>query len=246
MTSSRVCRAPRRIAWLLVVAALASLTAGAALLPAADEDPRREAARLARENELLRQRIELASGKAFYLLLDLEAERLRLMLHGAVLQDYPVLGLEVGYPRVFFRVAGSDEDWQGRIWSAGRLVPPRERERVEIIAPPPRPEGAAEEDLPPPTIPPLPEEAYPVPRRYHVRYEGNLSLEIRGPGTDEPQGTAWRVLTGIAHWWDDLRAALSPSGRDATRLRLLLRAKDAESLYRALPPDTKLLVLPAS
>lgn len=235
--------APRE-RWIGALAAAALLAA----LPAAAVEPLdAEAARLARENELLAKRVELARGKDFYVLLDRPRSRLVLMLRGAVLHEWPVRGVEVGTPRVAFLSRKAGADWQGRIWSGGRLDPPRERERMVIEAPPPRQGGDAEQSEPAVPIPPTPEELYPVPARYHVRYEGGLSLEIRlasTPSGERGPGFWSRLLARLAQWWSDLRAAARIRPLDTVRVRLVLAPDDAASFYRALPPDTKLLVIP--
>jgi hypothetical protein len=234
-------RAPTALGLLLFAGI--PLLAGPAPVRAA-ETPRQEAERLTRENEILKRHVELSRGDAFYMVLDPNAMRLKLYLRGAVLQDYKVEGLEVGEPRVAFVSRGLPEEWEGRIWTAGRLDPPREQERVEMVAPPPSAEET-EETAPAPPIPRTPEEAYPVPTRYHIRYVGGLALEV-SPGTvvGEPKG----FWSGLGHawraWWADVRAAASREPKDTVRLRMTLRTEDAKSLYRALPPDTKLLVVP--
>jgi hypothetical protein len=222
----------------LVVAATALLGARAA------EASRDEVERLARENEILKRHVELSRGDAFYMVLDPNAMRLKLFLRGAVLQDFRVTGLEVGEPRVAFVSRGLPKDWEGRIWTDGKLDPPREQERVEMIAPPPSTDEN-EENEPAPPVPPTPEEAYPVPTRYHIRYTGGLALEV-SPGSAGVETKGW--WAGIANawgsWWADVKAVARKEPKDALRLRMTLKTEDANSLYRALPPDTKLLIVP--
>ena len=223
------------------IVALCLLAPAALAIPAQSAaDLRADAERTTRQVELLRQRVELATGDAFYLLLDPGAGTLRLMLKGAILQDYAVLGIEVGQPRVGFVGRGLPEAWEGRIWSKGALDPGRAIDRVEIEIPPP----GQEEPTKPAVIPPTPEEKYPVPSRYRIRYEGGLSLEVRPRQMDE-KATAWqRTKAACAVWWNDARAVLEHSPEDTLRLRLVLRPEDADSLYRALPPETRLLIVP--
>jgi hypothetical protein len=206
-----------------------------------------ETARLARENDLLAKRVELARGKEFYLLFDRPRARLVLMLKGAVLQEWPVRGVEIGRPRIAFFSREGSFDWENRIFSNGRLDPPRERERTVIEAPPPRADGQGEEPEPAVPIPPTPDELYPVPPRYHVRYEEGLSLEIRPtapPEGESARGFWARLSNRLAQWWADLRAAARIEPVDRIRIRLVLEPADAASFYRALPPGTKLLVIP--
>src|SRR5262249_27426274 len=93
-------------------------------------------------------------------------------------------------------------------------------------------------------VPPTPEEKYPVPARYHIRFSGGLSIEVRTPGSETISGWWGRLVSGWSAWWSDALAAASVSPADAVRLNLSMSKTDAESLYRALPPSTKLLVVP--
>lgn len=212
-----------------------------ALLGAGEpQDAKREAERLRFENEILEKKAELASGDAFYVILDPGARTLSLMLKGAVLRRLEVSGLEVGDRRVAFVPRGDALLWQGRVWSGGSLVPPREQDRVEIKAPPP---GMDEASAPEPPVPPTPEEKYPVPPRYGIRYTGGLYLEILPLGETVPsKGLGNR----LQDWWDDAKEAMSSEPTDRLRLRVSLKHEDSEALYRSLPPGTKLLVLPPS
>ncbi len=215
--------------------------------PARSQEATSQIQSLARTNDLLKKQVDLASGDNFYLILDPSSSSLKFMLKGAVLQDYAVKGIEAGAQRAAYFSRGFPEGWQGRIWTGGVLSPPREQERVEIVAPPPSNDPNAEP--PPPPVPPTPEEAYPVPHRYHVRFEGGLSLEFLRQGESEVTGGMWaRLKARLSSWWSDVKAVLSRSSpeSDEIRLRITLSAKDAESFYRALPPSVKLLVLPTS
>ena len=228
---------------LLALALLAMTGAGRAQT----QDPRQQIATQARQTEMLEKRVELASGEEFYFLLDPSAAKLKLMLKGAVLRDYPILGLEVGVPRRVFRPRRLASGWQGRIWKSGSLIPPRDRERVEIEPTPAESTAAATDSLPATYhLPPTPEEAYPVPSRYQIRYAGGLSVEVRPHEADESAGFWTRFTTALHVWWPDFREALRSTPHDVVRLRIVLRPEDAASLYRALPPDTRLLVLPRS
>jgi hypothetical protein len=215
-------------------------TAGAAADPEAGS--RRSLQQLAADVSLLEKRAALANSDSFYLLLDMQNSRLVLLLRGAVLRDYKYEALEVGEPRVVFRSRHLAGQWQGRIWTAGNLVPAREHDRVEIVPPD---STAAADSTQPFKLPPLPEEAYPVPARYHVRYTGGLSLEVRPQQLDSSVKRTSRMAATFAVWYHDLREAIAKEPEDTIRLRLVLRPEDAASLYRALPPDTHLLILPA-
>ncbi len=196
-------------------------------------DPAAEARRLAAANESLREELRLAGSETFYLLLDAESRTLRLMLAGVTLQEYAVSRIEVGAPRLGFLERGLPAGWAGRIHDAGRLVPERERDRLVINAE--EIEADAEEQEP--QIPATPEELYPRPYRYFVRFAGGLALEIRPEGDGE-----WSPARGLRARAADLAAAVPGFLRAAPRIRITLAGEDASRLYRAMPPDTRLLV----
>jgi hypothetical protein len=197
------------------------------------EDPGSEWRRLSRENARLKRQVEVASGKEFYLVLDTAASKLRLMLRGAMLREYALARVEVGRPRVLFLDRGGESRWWEPIWSAGRLEPGRERERLEIPVPEPGSEPTE------PFVPPEPDED-PVPERYFVRFAGGLALEVLP--TDREVDSGWRRLVRTpSRRLADVVAAVT--GTTAPRLRVVLSHEDAGALYRSLPPDTKLLVL---
>ena len=221
-----------------VLLAAATVAAAVTSPPAPSADDR---ARLGAQNTILQKQLGLAKGKEFYLLLDPQSQTLKLMFRAALLQEYRVSGLEVGVPRVLYRTRSDSSDWEGRVWEGGTLDPVRELDRVEVQAPPPTAEGTELEVQ----VPPTPEEKYPVPTRYHIRFTGGLSIEVRPPATGETSKGLWaKVSDGFASWWADARAASRSAPTDTVRLHVVLSRKDAESLYRALPPNTKLLVVP--
>lgn len=204
--------------------------------------PSKEAvAAAARQIDLLEKRVELAQSDQFYVVVDPNANKLILMLHGAVLRDYPIEALQVGTPRVLFRQRRLADNWQGRIWGDGALVPARAIDRVEIV-PPDSTKGDSVQAYKPP---PLPEEMYPVPPRYHVRYAGGLSIEVR-PHELDATSLKWtqRLRNSWGVWSRDLRAAMAANPEDVVRLRIVMQPEHAASFYRALPPSTRLLVLP--
>jgi hypothetical protein len=225
---------------LLSAVALASAAALAAPAPSGPSPTGGDLARLALQNDLLQKQLDLAKAKEFYLLLDTQAQSLTLMYRAALLQKYHVEALEVGVPRVVYKTRRDVSHWEGRIWEKGSLDPARELDRVEMQAPPPTPEGTEVEVK----VPQTPEEKYPVPPRYHIRFAGGLSIEVRPPNTDQTQGFWARLATMCSAWWADAKAASRSEPTDTVRLHVVLSKQDAESLYRALPPETRLLVLP--
>jgi hypothetical protein len=197
---------------------------------------------LSREVDELDKRLELATGSDFYVLVHQDQRKLSLMLRGAVLREYPIEALQVGSPRVVFRNRHLADDWQGRIWTEGTLVPTRDRERIEIIPP----DSTAVDSTRTFTPPPLPEELYPVPKRYRVRFAGGLSIEVRPHELDSTIGLWGRLANGMHVWARDVRAALRRTPEDTVRLRIVMQPEHAASFYRALPPSTRMLVLPRS
>jgi hypothetical protein len=229
------------------LAAIVAVVAGLAAASCSNDEGARpptataeRAARLQRLNGLLQRQVELAEGKAFYLVLDPGASDLTLMLSGAELQRYPVIGLQVGEPRVFWFGRRESRPWQDVVWSHGELDPPREIDRLVVQAPPPR-KDAAEPD--PPPVPLTPEEMYPVPSRYQVRFDQGRSIEVRPLDADTQASRLARFGAWWSAKWHDVAAAFR-SDRDGVRLRIALNPKDAASLYRSLPPAVRLIVLP--
>ena len=222
----------------IVTAATAVLAAPApSAAPSSDE-----LSRLAFKNDLLQKRFDLANSKEFYLVLDPSQKSLALMYKAALLQSYAVEGLEVGVPQVLYKSRSDASGWESKVWHKGSLDPVRELDRVEVVAPPPTAEGTEIEVQ----VPQTPEEKYPVPARYHIRFEGGLSIEVRPPGTDAAGGFWANLGQRWNAWWADAKAASSASTADSVRLHVVMSKKDAESLYRALPPNTALLVVPPS
>ena len=208
--------------------------------PAAAADPRADAARLQRTNAQLQKQIELAAGKEFYLVLDPATSGLTLMLKGAPLQRFTVLGLQVGHPRVAWASARDPRHVQSVIWSQGELDPPRQIDRLVIQSAEP---GKETPETTPPPIPPTPEELYPVPSRYHVRFADGLSVEILPREADASVGRWAHARAAMAEKWRDILSALRIANRDAIRLRVTLDPKEAQSFYRSLPPAVRLIVL---
>jgi hypothetical protein len=230
-----------------VRASLALIIAAAAAVPACAKhettpppsDVRAQVARLQRANRQLQQQIDLASGKEFYLVVDPGASTIALMLSGAELQRYSVLGLQVGRPRVSWFTRHQQQPWQDVIWSHGELDPSRQLDRLVIQAVAPGTAGA-EPEAPP--VPATPEELYPVPLRYHVRFDQGRSIEVRPLDADAQAGRVARLRAWWSAKWRDGLAAVSGTDRDTVRVRIVLTPKDAASLYRSLPPAVRLVI----
>ncbi len=240
MTNHRACV---RTCLAAVVAGAAGLSAAACSRQEAAPQPSNlpaQAAALQRANGLLQREIGLAEGKEFYLVLDPGASDLTLMLSGAELQRFPILGLQVGQPRVSWITRRDPQGWQDIVWSHGELDPPRQIDRLVIQAAPPGKDAAEPE---PPPVPPTPEEMYPVPSRYHVRFDEGWSIEVRPLDADQQAGKLARLGAWWSAKWHDVVAAVFKRNRDGVRLRIVLDPKEAASLYRSLPPAVRLIIL---
>ena len=209
---------------------------GAMLAPGVRAEPRPDARRAIAAARALEQRLELSRGKRFYLLLDLDSSTLSLRLGGALLDEMPVHALEIGVPRVLFVRRGRPLAWQARTFTAGELVPSRERERVEIVAQPVTEDGGGGEEPEEVGVPAPPEELYDVPSRFLVRFTEGLTLEVR------PRGASTSLLARLG----DAVAALRPTLPEKLRVRVEVSPEDYDGLYRSLPPEVALLALPRS
>jgi hypothetical protein len=196
---------------------------------------------LQREVERLRGEAELARGKGFYLRLDARRGRLALLLEGVTLEEHAVERLETGVLRVGFWPRPPSPDWPLLVYRGGRLSPPRERDRVEVVAPAPSSSGqSTTEDAPAPPVPPTAEEAYSVPGRYRILFEPGLALEVVAHDGGRNRPPLQRGADALGLRAADLRDALSIHPSLRVRVRIALSAAEAASLYRALPPDVAL------
>jgi hypothetical protein len=231
----------------LLVIALLTPVAAATAEPVAERSPDPATLALRRNIAQLRSERELSAGKGFYLRLDAGRERLALMLQGVALDDYPASGLELGVPEVLFVDRRPRADWDLESVGKGRLEPERQRDRVEIVAPAPGSGDAhpADEASPaPPTVPKSAEEAYSVPSPYRIVFAEGVSLEVRSRGEGRRNRSLLRRMVDAAGLrLSDLGSALGLGSKDRIRLRVMLEAEDAASLYRSLPPDVGLIVV---
>jgi hypothetical protein len=241
--TNHAARARTRLA--TVLAAVALVSAGACARHDAAPRPAtlaEQVASLQRADGLLQSQLELAAGKDFYLVLDPAASTLTLMLNGAELRRFSVLGLKVGEPRVSWLARPDRRPWQDVVWSHGELVPPRQMDRYVVEAGPPVKNGAEPET---PPVPPTPEEMYPVPPRYQVRFDEGRSIEIRPLDADQGAGRLARLRAWWSAKWHDAVEAAFHREQDGVRLRVVLGPKEAASFYRSLPPAVHLVILPA-
>jgi len=234
----------RRLALTAALLAPIAARAAAPAAPARPDDP--ETARLRRQVERLRAERDLAAGKGFYLRLDASRYRLALMLQGVALDDYAASALEWGVPEVLFVNRDPGTDWDTAAFSQGRLEPQRERDRIEIVAPPPAVStpGAPTPEPSPPPIPKSAEESYSVPSPYRIEFAEGVSLEVRAKGEARRNRSLFqRFGDALGLRLSDLGTAVGLGAKERVRLQVTLEAEDAASLYRSLPPDVGLVVV---
>jgi hypothetical protein len=231
----------------LAIATAASPAAGGQGTAAASSGSVATTAALAREVAQLRLERDLASGKGFYLRLDAARQRLALMLQGVTLDDYATAQLEWGVPEVVFVDRRPPADWDASPISRGRLEPERDRDRLEVVAPPLVAADAKPAEGASPSPPPIPksaEESYSVPSPYRVVFAEGVSLEVRAKGHGGRNRSLFRRLLDAASLRAaDLASALRLGATERVRLRVTLEADDAAALYRSLPPDVGLIVV---
>lgn len=184
-----------------------------------------EAVSLERIARALEAELTLAESKDYYLVLEPEPVRMRLMHAGVLLHELEVRSMEVGTPRVLFARRSDPDSIYDRAWRHGRLVPPRERIRTEIDTSP-----DSTDEVP---IPPLPEELYPTPERFFVRYPGGLALEVAPDSATAGPGWGRRV--------SDLFATIKL--QDRWRVRLKLDPEEVGRLYRSFPDSCAVLIM---
>ena len=268
---------------------IGALFAIAPLAIAAAGDDADKAAALAARNESLRRELALAEGDVFYLVLDDKTSMLTLMYKGAPLRETRLESAEIGAPRARHGDGANAPLDLYAPWTGGNLHPPRINVREEVVPPPlagatpeAPPAGAQraeqgefeEGEVPPdatpvPTveeveIPKTPEELYPVPLGYEIRFAEGLTLEVvrsktqpaAGPATtgnsaagapvatDHPEAyptppspTVWQRLTAAAR-----RVTLVRPEGERVRLRIVIDSLEADRLFRSLPADVKLLI----
>jgi hypothetical protein len=198
----------------------------------------------------------------------------------------------MGAPRARHGTSGEPLDLYAP-WTAGALHPPRINVREEVVPPPlagstPEApagaqraeqgefvEGAAPADeTPVPVveeveIPKTPEELYPVPLSYEIRFAEGLTIEVVRSRTAadaevasgaKPAGTDTAAAAPVAgdhpeayptppspSLWERItavakRATLARPEGERVRLRIVIDSLDADRLFRSLPADVKLLI----
>jgi hypothetical protein len=185
------------------------------------------------------ERARLAQSGQYYLELHLGAKNIQLCHSGVAIATYPLHGIAVGLPRVFFFSLGSHKPWIGAIWTKAQLDPPRVVERVKIV---PGDESTIPTPDVPGVIPPTMDELIAVPSAYKIRFEGGqtliVNLEGQIPGAVQPNSRH-------RDRWRDFLAALGLRKADFLRISVSVPGKDGAALYRSFPePPPQMLVLP--
>lgn len=178
--------------------------------------------------------LQLARSERFYLELDPARRSLRLRLEGVALRSYPLLRAETGVPRIAFVPLAETTPFGRGVLPAVHLEPPRPEMRLEILPPP----ADADSTSPPLQLPPRFDEM-PVPWTYRLGSVGDFTLVVTSPRR-ATQASPKTILGILRDKLVEVKEAFSSRG---SVLRLTLSRADAEHLYRALPPDTSLLVL---
>ena len=199
-----------------------------------------DARQLAFQNEVLRKRLDLATGESFYFVLEPETRLLRFMYQGNTLKEYRLLDVEVGTRRGFLGSGDPPSGWAARVWEEGELDPARPSQRVELDTA----DENYEEERQAILVPPTPAEAYPAPDVWHIRYVGGLTLEVHGLA--DTTRTRPGFLPGLGRWVSDAFQGLVSPGKDTVRIRVYLPREIAGDFYRGVPPTTRFTVLHAS
>lgn len=184
--------------------------------------------------ELLDLQLQQAESGHFYLELEPGRNTLRLHLAGVALRAYLLQAVETGIPRIAFVPLREPATPRRQAWPAGRLDPPRPEMRVEIQPPP----ANADSTTPPLQLPPRLDEM-PVPWTYRLHFGEDLTVVVTSSRAIEQRGS----MALFGSLWDKLVEVTRGISQKRPVLRLTLARADAEHLYRALPPDTGLLLL---
>lgn len=202
--------------------------------------------------DALAAHLELAKEGGFALVIDEAEPAASLFLGGVPLHHYTVLAVERPIRRAFFLPLPSPPDPSARVWRGGIQDPERVRDRKELEYREAAAEDAADDEVPAedadaapapeaPKIPPTPEEAVPAPDAWCLRFADGpevwfLGVGPEGQGMVPPELEVGRI--------DVLRDALK--GRQVpSRMRILMPLDEAQALFRSLPPDIAVLVVPA-
>ena len=228
----------RRFAMTAGLALVVGLATAWMLLRTGAPAPLPAAALLHAREAVLQHQLELGSDEGrLYLVLEPDRGTLTLWQGPAPLRSWPVAAVSSGERRISVGGGPEREAWRSVLWEGARLDPPVRRERRVLVSDqvePPDLTGSVE------WVPPTPEEEVPTPERFTVHFAGGLGLEVRALGADTlayRPGLDLRARAALAH--------LKPENWDRYRIRIVMDAAAAGSLYRGLPEGAAFLaVLP--
>jgi hypothetical protein len=178
--------------------------------------------------------LQLARSEHFYLELDPGEHSLCLRLAGVALRTYPLLAAEIGMPRIAFVPRRAAASFTGKLLPPARVDPPRPEILLEILPPP----ADADSTTPPLQLPPRLDEM-PVPWTYRLHFGADLTVVV----TSSREIEQHRLPAALGTLSDKLHEVTQAFMTKDPVVRLTLTRDDAEHLYRALPPETGLLVL---
>ena len=198
----------RRVRLTLAVIALGVVVAAAYLFRGAQTHPGQWSAAEFAAAE--RTELELAQAGGYYLVLSGSAATLSLRAKGVEVQGFHLLAATLA--------VGKGATWRGTAWTEGRLDPKR-----TLVAEQSRDSEPGREP-----IPPLPEEAFPAPETWSLRFRDGREVILESVAAEESVSKPGRAR---------LRG-------NSVRVLLQLSRTESDRLYRALPDGTPFLILP--
>lgn len=218
---------PRRRAVLPMASAMVAATLFIGTSWAAQDDPAASAAQPTQESDgsaaavARPSRLDLAKAGTDYLVLDIPKRTIKLVHGAATLREFSLTDIGVA------RLRQTPLDPATPIVAlTGLMLPERVMERKAVFIH----DGTGEQEV---LIPPTPEELYPAPHRFELRYQDVLRVDIR----DTPLGEE----SSIARLWNRLSIGLQ-SERPAVWVQLSLSPEDLGELYRVVDSETGIVV----
>lgn len=214
--------------------------------------------------QALEASLNLANTDTYIIMLDPSAHTLTLSMGATVLREYAVDDVRIARRHGPLKGYVDAPSPFGKAWQPGELSPCRKRIRTEKMFK--KTQATADGEEPSPLTaedaekaasqaeaqiaqPLLPEDVIVAPDTYTIDFAGGLSVEVvstletadENPVIDTAADTAanddkWRFLM------DDINGyrAASP------RIRITMPSADARALYRSLPDDVAMIILPPS
>jgi hypothetical protein len=197
----------------------------------------------ANREQALRIRLDEVDREDFLLAVDEAGPAITLFLGRVPLQRYEVLSIERAQRRLLFFPLSPGPDPAAVLWKTVAQDPPAVRERRELAYAEPGDDGDDASPEPPPAasrIPPTPEQAVPALDHWILRAEGGPELWFEAVG---PDVTPVSKDDGAVGRWQ-VFCDWVRGGAPVPRLRIRMPREHAHFLYRSLPTDAALLILP--